>query len=101
MSFSRAELRARLGFIRCYGYKLLQAGNLKDLIDRRLKAEDRKTSFGCSSLLCCLQNDPKPRRRNKGDFTHVKDDPWIFSTEGGADSRFQNPAGQCIESPGD
>ena len=37
MPSSRAELGARVGFIRCDGNELLQSGNLKDLIDGRLK----------------------------------------------------------------
>jgi hypothetical protein len=98
---AQLEPRARFGFIRCDGDKLLQAGNLENLIDRRLKPEDHKTTFGRSSLLCRLQNDPQARRRNKSDFSHVKDDPWISSTEGGADSRFQIWAGQGIESTDD
>jgi hypothetical protein len=57
--------------------------------------------FGCRRLLCRHQDDPEAGRRNKSDFAHVKEDPWICPAEGRGHSRFQIWAGRSVESSND
>jgi hypothetical protein len=95
------QLRTRFSFIRCDGDELLQARNLEDFIDRRLNSEDRKASSGRRCPFCRHHNDPKASGRNKGDFTHVEDDPWSPSAQGRADSRLQILAREAVYSASD
>jgi len=70
-ALSRAEFRARFGFIQCDRDELLQAGNLEDLVDRGLNPKIARPPLAAAACFAVTKR-PEAGGSNQGDFSHVE-----------------------------